>query len=78
MTDDTSTEWWHLAAQGCDAVLFTKSRVKFIRPDGTVGGSPSNNTCLFAKGQRAVDALKCANINGLGLTLPLPSMGVWP
>jgi len=67
MTDDSSTKWWHYAVDRCDLWLHTKTRVKFIRPDGSIGGSPANNTCLFAIGEKAVSALKQAEINGLGV-----------
>ena len=58
--DRTSTTWWQDAAQKADAVLFIHGKVKFERPDGTVGKSPSNGTTLFAAGPRAVAALRRA------------------
>lgn len=56
--DRTSTDWWQDAAQKADAVLFIRGKVKFERPDGSIGKSPSNGTTLFAAGPRAVAALE--------------------
>lgn len=60
------------AAKESDAVLFVNGKIKFVRPDGTIGKWPSNGTTLFAFGSRAVDALRDAEINGLGVLLELP------
>lgn len=64
--DRTSTPWFWNAWQQCDAVLFTR-KIRFLRPDGSEGASPSNGTCLFAAGDRAVAALHRASIAGLGI-----------
>lgn len=64
--DRTSAPWWQDAAKKADAILFISGKVKFIRPDGTEGKSPSTGTCLFASGARGVAALKSAHKNGLG------------
>lgn len=70
--DRTSAPWWQAAARRADAILFIDGKVKFERPDGSVGASPSNGTTLFAAGPRSVDALKRAANAGLGLlTTPL-------
>ena len=63
--DRTSTDWWQDAAGKADAVLFMRGKVKFERPDGSVGGSPANGTTLFAAGARAVAALKRASTLGI-------------
>jgi len=63
--DRTSTDWWQDAAGKADAVLFMRGKVKFERPDGSVGGSPANGTTLFAAGDRAVAALKRASALGI-------------
>lgn len=55
--DRTSAPWWQAAARRSQAVLFIDGKVKFERPDGTTGDSPSNGTTLFAAGDRALDAL---------------------
>ena len=64
--DRTSAEWWQYAAKASDAVLFLSGKVKFERPDGSVGKSPSNGTTLFACGPRGVTALRNAHLAGLG------------
>jgi hypothetical protein len=69
--DRTSAPWWQDAARKASAVLFIAGKVKFERPDGSVGKSPSNGTTLFASGQRGVGALINAEHAGLGyLTQP--------
>lgn len=65
--DRTSAPWWQWAAKRADAVLFVDGKIKFIRPDGSVGKSPGTGTTLFAAGQRAVRALKDAEQSGLGI-----------
>lgn len=65
--DRTSAPWWQGMASASDALLFISGKVKFIRPDGTIGKSPGNGTVLAAAGQRAVSALVRAETAGLGL-----------
>lgn len=65
--DRTSAPWWHDAASVSDALLFVHGKVKFIRPDLTLGKSPSTGTVLIAAGQTAVAALLRAERAGLGL-----------
>lgn len=67
--DRTSAPWWQGAAAKCDALMFIGKKVKFIKPDGTTGDSPSTGTTLFAYGERAVIALRHAEHNGLGTLL---------
>lgn len=64
--DRTSAPWFWSAWQRADAVLFTR-KIRFLRPDGTAGVSPSNGTALFAAGARGVDALDRAHAAGLGI-----------
>lgn len=64
--DRTSCPWWQNANRRADAVLFIDKKVKFERPDGSIGKSPSNGTTLFAAGPRAVEALIWADEAGLG------------
>ncbi|MFC5757789.1 DNA N-6-adenine-methyltransferase [Rhizobium sp. GCM10022189] len=69
--DRTSAPWFREAWLFADMVLFTP-KLRFLRPDGSEGKSPSNGTALWAKGQRAVDALCRARDAGLGIAaLPL-------
>ena len=58
--DRTSATWWQDAARKADATLFIHGKVKFERPDGSVGKAPSNGTTLFAAGPRGVSALRRA------------------
>lgn len=67
--DRTSAPWWQDANRRADATLFIAGKVRFIRPDGTEGKSPSTGTTLFASGDRAVIALKDAEYNGLGVCM---------
>jgi DNA N-6-adenine-methyltransferase Dam len=69
--DRTSAAWWQRAASQCDAILFVKGKIKFIRPDGTEGKSPSTGTTLFGYGCRAKHALALANDRGLGILLKM-------
>jgi len=66
MPDSTSSDWWQHLANNSDGVLFTKSRVKFIKPDGTTGDNPANGTSLFAIGSQGIEAIRRAEKNGLG------------
>lgn len=65
--DRTSAPWWKIAATGSHGVLFLSKKVKFIRPDGSVGKAPSTGTCLFGHGMKGVDHLKIAEKKGLGV-----------
>lgn len=64
--DRTSAPWWQYFASNADACLFVSGKIKFIRPDGTLGKSPSTGTTLFAIGLKGVNALLLAESNGLG------------
>lgn len=64
--DRTSAPWWQDAATRCHALLLTRGKIKFERPDGSIGGSPGSGVTLFASGHRAVSALLSAQKNGLG------------
>lgn len=64
--DRTSAPWFWEAWQKADRVLFTR-KIRFLRPDGTEGVSPSNGTCLWAVGERAAAALDRAAERGLGI-----------
>lgn len=52
MPDRTSAPWWQYFAKRSDAVLFVDGKIKFIRPDGSIGESPGNGTTLFAIGEK--------------------------
>lgn len=67
--DRTSAPWFQEYAPKADAILWVAPKIKFERPDGSVGVSPGTGTALFAAGARAVTAL---GRSGLGfLTTPV-------
>ena len=57
LPDRTSAPWWQEFAPLADAVLFISPKVKFERPDGSIGKQPGSGTTLFAASQEATDAL---------------------
>lgn len=65
--DRTSAPWFHEAWSRADAVLFVREKIKFIRPDGSLGKQPGTGTALWAAGDRAVAALHRAAGSGLGI-----------
>jgi hypothetical protein len=70
--DRTSAPWFQNAWRKADAVLFTR-KLRFLRPDGSEGVSPSNGTALVARGEIGFAALTRAAERGLGiLALPFP------
>jgi hypothetical protein len=64
--DRTSAPWWQDAAMRADAILLTRGKIKFERPDGSIGGSPGAGVTLWAAGERADLALCRAAFAGLG------------
>lgn len=64
--DRTSAPWWQQASDYAEFVFFINGKVKFIRPDGSLGKSPSVGTTLFGIGSKAHNALHRAEANGLG------------
>lgn len=64
--DRTSAPWFWKAWSRADRVLFTR-KIRFLRPDGSEGVSPSNGTALWAAGDRAALALGRASRAGLGI-----------
>ena len=69
--DRTSAPWFQDAWCRAELVMFTP-KLRFIRPDGTVGKSPSNGTCLWAVGPQGCAALVRAARAGLGI-LAMPT-----
>lgn len=47
-----------------DAVLFLKGRLKFCKPDGSVGGTAGSPSVLVAYGERNVRALEVCGLPG--------------
>lgn len=64
--DRTSAPWWQEAAPMASAILFVAGKIKFERPDGSIGESPGTGTCLFGAGAIARKVLSRCR---LGLVL---------
>lgn len=75
--DRTSAPWFREAWARADLALFTP-KIRFIRPDGTQGKSPSNGTTLWAAGKRAQAALGRAAVKGLGILAIPASVDIRP
>ena len=74
MPDRTIAPWWQRAASKMDLLLFVAPKIKFERPDGSLGEQPGNGTVLMALGRRGVAALTNASSAGLGvMAQPLPA-----
>jgi hypothetical protein len=63
--DRSSTPWFQNAARKADILLFLSPKVKFLRPDGSPGNSPSNGTVLMGSGPKATHTLIRAEHLGL-------------
>lgn len=63
--DRTSAPWWQENAPKADAVLFLSPKVKFERPDGTLGEQPGTGTVLLAAGSAGAEALHNAKSHGV-------------
>lgn len=72
LPDRTSAPWWQWAAPQMDALLFVSPKIKFERPDGSIGEQPGSGTVLMARGEKAVLALHKAELAGLGIILAQP------
>lgn len=64
--DRTSAPWFRKAWARADLVLFMP-KVRFIRPDGSEGKSPSTGTALWSSGRQGYEAVVRAARNGLGI-----------
>ena len=61
----TSSDWFHdVAVPRAEAMLFPKGKTKFVRPDGSIGGSPGHGVVLIGMGDEAIAALRDS---GLGM-----------
>jgi hypothetical protein len=60
----TSAKWFQDMMPEADCVLFPRGKTRFVRPDGTVGGSPGTGVVIIAMGKEAVTALRKS---GLGI-----------
>ncbi len=59
----TSAGWFHDYAVKADSMVFPRGKTKFLRPDGSVGASPSSGIVLLGMGSKATQAL---SRSGLG------------
>lgn len=57
MADRTSASWFQKYGPLADCILWVSPKIKFERPDGTIGSSPGTGSVLFASGKRAELAL---------------------
>lgn len=55
--DGTRAPWWQKYAPAASGILFVSGKIKFERPDGSIGEQPGNGTCLFAAGGKAANIL---------------------
>lgn len=62
--DRTSAPWFQEYAPQADIICFVSPKIKFEKPDGSLGESPGNGTALLGIGIRAVFALRGC---GLGM-----------
>lgn len=67
--DRTSAPWFQPIGCEADAILFVRRKIKFERPDGSLGVSPGSGSALVARGERGVAALLAASANNLGFVL---------
>ena len=69
--DRTSAPWFQEFAPRAGAMLFVAPKIKFERPDGSIGESPGTGTVLLAAGARAIAALRPAKSLGF-VSMPAP------
>lgn len=75
LPDRTSAPWWQWAVPQMDALLFVAPKIKFERPDGSIGEQPGSGTVLMARGDKAVLALHLAAQGNLGV-LAYPTLRI--
>jgi hypothetical protein len=63
--DRTSAPWFQQFAPRADLMLFVTPKLQFINVHGKPGRSPAQGTCLLAKRERGVSALRRAARSGL-------------
>lgn len=59
--DRTSAPWFQQYARKAGCILFLSPKVKFERPDGSTGDSPSTGTALLSAGPRGDMAMGAAS-----------------
>lgn len=68
LPDRTSAPWWQEFCPKASRVLFVAPKVKFERPDGTLGEQPGTGTTLIAAGYFAGKVLDNASALGCVFT----------
>jgi hypothetical protein len=58
----TSSGWWHEHMPRAECILFPAGKTKFIRPDGSIGGSPGHGIVLIGMGETACAALHASKL----------------
>jgi hypothetical protein len=58
----TSSGWWHDHMGGVEVICFPRGKTKFLRPDGSVGGSPDHGVAIFAMGSIPARALELSEL----------------
>jgi len=66
LPDRTSAPWFQEFVPNSDAQLWVSPKIKFERPDGTIGQSPGTGTILLGSGLYASKVLKSSR--SLGFT----------
>lgn len=65
--DRTSAPWFQDAARKASSVLFLSPKVKFEKPDGSIGKSPGTGTAFMAAG--LLGSLTLINAKSLGILM---------
>lgn len=69
LPDRTSAPWFSPIGERADAVLFVSKKIKFERPDGSIGSSPGNGSVLVASGKDAAAAVtRASGVIGWAMT----------
>lgn len=61
----TGADWWQDSAQEADALLFVRGKIRFLRPDASIGASPGYGNILMAYGSRMAGTLLSSAIRGI-------------
>ena len=66
LVPNRSGPWWNAYVPRAHLTLQVAEKIKFIKPDGTLGKQPGTGTTLLALGERGIQALHNAGAAGLG------------
>lgn len=64
--DRTSAPWFQDAARRANGIIFVRGKIRFLRPDGSEGVSPSTGTALLSAGEMGRNAITNALNKGYG------------